>query len=91
MTEVRVRRAREEDADALVDLFVAVVEEGRWLGTQPSPLLHHGDVEVDDGVNVAGHGPAHADRRAGHGERTAPRIRRLRDHGVRSETPASTR
>lgn len=35
MTDVRVRRARPEDADALVDLFVAVVNEDRWLGTQP--------------------------------------------------------
>jgi len=32
---VGVRRARPEDVDAIVDLFVAVVEEGRWLGTQP--------------------------------------------------------
>ncbi len=35
MTEVRVRRARREDVDAIVDLFVAVVDEGRWLGTEP--------------------------------------------------------
>ena len=35
MSDVRVRRARPEDVDALVDLFVAVVDEGRWLGTQP--------------------------------------------------------
>ena len=35
MTEVHVRRARAEDVDALVDLFVAVVDEGRWLGTEP--------------------------------------------------------
>jgi putative acetyltransferase len=35
MTDIEVRRARPEDVDALVDLFVAVVEEGRWLGTQP--------------------------------------------------------
>ena len=34
MTDVRVRPARPEDTDALVDLFVAVVNEGRWLGTQ---------------------------------------------------------
>ncbi len=32
---VGVRRARPEDVDAIVDLFVAVVDEGRWLGTQP--------------------------------------------------------
>ena len=35
MTEVHVRRARPEDVDGLVDLFVAVVDEGRWLGTEP--------------------------------------------------------
>lgn len=35
MTQVGVRRARPADVDAIVDLFVAVVEEGRWLGTQP--------------------------------------------------------
>ncbi|MDQ4069834.1 MAG: GNAT family N-acetyltransferase [Actinomycetota bacterium] len=35
MTDVRVRRARPEDVDALVELFVAVVDEGRWLGTEP--------------------------------------------------------
>jgi RimJ/RimL family protein N-acetyltransferase len=35
MTRVGVRRARPEDVDAIVDLFVAVVEEGRWLGAQP--------------------------------------------------------
>ena len=32
---VGVRRAAPEDVDAVVDLFVAVVEEERWLGTQP--------------------------------------------------------
>jgi len=32
---VGVRRARPEDVDAVVDLLVAVVEEGRWLGQQP--------------------------------------------------------
>jgi RimJ/RimL family protein N-acetyltransferase len=32
---VGVRRATADDVDALVELFVAVVEEGRWLGTQP--------------------------------------------------------
>lgn len=37
MTLVGVRRARPDDVDAIVDLFVAVVEEGRWLGTQ-SPV-----------------------------------------------------
>ncbi len=31
---VGVRRAAPDDLDALVDLFVAVVEEGRWLGAQ---------------------------------------------------------
>jgi putative acetyltransferase len=35
VTEVEVRRARPEDVDAIVDLFVAVVDEGRWLGTEP--------------------------------------------------------
>ena len=35
MNRVRVRRAAPEDVDALVDLFVAVVEEGRWLGAEP--------------------------------------------------------
>ena len=35
MTRVRVRPAAPDDVDALVDLFVAVVDEGRWLGTQP--------------------------------------------------------
>ncbi len=34
MTVVGVRRAQPEDIDAVVDMFVAVVEEGRWLGTQ---------------------------------------------------------
>lgn len=34
MTEVRVRRAAAGDVDAIVDLFVAVVDEGRWLGTE---------------------------------------------------------
>lgn len=34
MTMVGVRRAGPEDVDAVVDLFIAVVEEGRWLGTQ---------------------------------------------------------
>ena len=32
---VGVRRAVPDDVDAIVDLFVAVVEEERWLGTQP--------------------------------------------------------
>jgi RimJ/RimL family protein N-acetyltransferase len=35
MTMVGVRRALPEDIDAVVDMFVAVVDEGRWLGTQP--------------------------------------------------------
>ena len=35
MTLVGVRRAGPDDVDAIVDLFVAVVDEGRWLGTQP--------------------------------------------------------
>ena len=32
---VGVRRALPEDVDAVVDLFAAVVEEEKWLGTQP--------------------------------------------------------
>ena len=35
MRQVGVRRARPDDVDALVEMFVVVVEEGRWLGTQP--------------------------------------------------------
>ena len=35
MKRVGVRRERPEDVDAVVDLFIAVVDEGRWLGTQP--------------------------------------------------------
>jgi RimJ/RimL family protein N-acetyltransferase len=35
MSDVRVRRAVPDDVDAIVDLFVAVVDEGRWLGTEP--------------------------------------------------------
>jgi RimJ/RimL family protein N-acetyltransferase len=34
MTDVRVRRAAPGDVDGIVDLFVAVVDEGRWLGTE---------------------------------------------------------
>lgn len=34
MTMVGVHRATPGDVDAIVDLFDAVVEEGRWLGTQ---------------------------------------------------------
>lgn len=34
MTGVLVRRACPEDVDAIVDLFVAVVDERRWLGTE---------------------------------------------------------
>ncbi len=34
MTMVGVRRALPDDIAAVIDLFVAVVEEGRWLGTQ---------------------------------------------------------
>ena len=32
---VGVRRAGPDDVEAIVDLFVAVVDEGKWLGTQP--------------------------------------------------------
>ena len=35
MTDLEVRPMRPEDVDAVLELFVAVVEEGRWLGTQP--------------------------------------------------------
>jgi RimJ/RimL family protein N-acetyltransferase len=35
VTVVGVRRATPDDVDAIVDLFVAVVEEEKWLGTQP--------------------------------------------------------
>ncbi len=35
MRRVGVRRARPDDVDAILDLHVAVVEEGRWLGAQP--------------------------------------------------------
>ena len=34
MTMVGVRRAVPDDVDAVVDMFIAVVDEGRWLGTQ---------------------------------------------------------
>ena len=37
MTHVGVRRATPDDVDAIVELYVAVVEEGRWLGGQ-SPV-----------------------------------------------------
>jgi RimJ/RimL family protein N-acetyltransferase len=33
--EVAVRPAREQDLDAIVDLFVEVAAEGRWIGTEP--------------------------------------------------------
>ncbi len=35
MTLVGVRRADPADVDALVELFAAVVDEEKWLGTQP--------------------------------------------------------
>lgn len=35
MRQVGVRRVRPDDIDALVELFVAVVDEGRWLGAEP--------------------------------------------------------
>lgn len=34
MNAVGVRRATPDDVDAIVDLYIAVVEEGRWLGGQ---------------------------------------------------------
>ena len=33
-TEVVVRPAREQDLDAIVELFVEVAAEGRWIGTE---------------------------------------------------------
>ncbi len=33
--EVAVRPAREQDLDAIVDLFVEVAAEGRWIGSEP--------------------------------------------------------
>jgi RimJ/RimL family protein N-acetyltransferase len=33
-TEVLVRPARERDLDAIVELFVEVAAEGRWIGTE---------------------------------------------------------
>jgi RimJ/RimL family protein N-acetyltransferase len=35
VTSVGVRRAASGDVDAIVDLFIAVVDEEQWLGTQP--------------------------------------------------------
>jgi ribosomal protein S18 acetylase RimI-like enzyme len=32
--EVTIRRARERDLDAMVELFVAVAEEGRWIAAE---------------------------------------------------------
>jgi RimJ/RimL family protein N-acetyltransferase len=32
---IGVRRAEPDDIDAVVDMYIAVVEEGRWLGSQP--------------------------------------------------------
>lgn len=34
-TEVVVRPAREQDLDAIVELFAEVAAEGRWIGTEP--------------------------------------------------------
>jgi ribosomal protein S18 acetylase RimI-like enzyme len=34
LPEVVIRRAREQDVDALIDLLVAVAAEGRWIGTE---------------------------------------------------------
>ena len=58
--EVTVRPAREDDLDAMVDLTVAVAEEGRWIGTE-APVdrerrrqRYAGDIQRDDtGVFVA--------------------------------------
>jgi putative acetyltransferase len=38
---VVVRRAREQDLDAIVDLFVEVAAEGRWIGTELPVDRHH--------------------------------------------------
>ena len=35
MTSVGIRRATADDVGTIVDLYVAVVDEGRWLGGQP--------------------------------------------------------
>jgi RimJ/RimL family protein N-acetyltransferase len=34
-TDVDVRRARQADLDAVVDLLVEVAAEGRWIGSEP--------------------------------------------------------
>jgi RimJ/RimL family protein N-acetyltransferase len=57
---VTVRAAREEDLDAMVELTVAVAEEGRWIGPE-APVdrerrrrLYAADLQRDDtGVFVA--------------------------------------
>jgi RimJ/RimL family protein N-acetyltransferase len=57
---VAVRPAREEDVDAMVELTVAVAEEGRWIGTE-APVdrerrrqRYAADLQRDDvGVFVA--------------------------------------
>ena len=56
MTLVGVRRAGADDVDAIVDLFVAVVDEGRWLGTQPPvdrDVQRHRFLEEIDGSSEA--------------------------------------
>jgi RimJ/RimL family protein N-acetyltransferase len=34
LPEVAIRRAHEQDVDALIDLLAAVAAEGRWIGTE---------------------------------------------------------
>jgi ribosomal protein S18 acetylase RimI-like enzyme len=38
---VTVRRAREADLDAMVELFAAVAEEGRWIAAEPPVDREH--------------------------------------------------
>ncbi len=45
MSEVTVREAREEDVEAIVDSYIAVAGEGRWIG---------GELPVDRARHVAG-------------------------------------
>lgn len=41
MARVVVRPARERDLDAIVDLFVEVAAEGRWIGAEPPVDRQH--------------------------------------------------
>jgi RimJ/RimL family protein N-acetyltransferase len=70
MSEAHVRPTRAEDVDALVDLFIAVVDEGRWLGTQApvdraaqrerflaevGPLTESASLVAEVGDEIVGH------------------------------------